>query len=1042
MKSKKQRFESYDDVLFENRGQIRSPLSERKSTSAPEASQGPKTELLIGSTFAERYQVLEMLGKGGMGKVYKVLDKEINEVIAIKLLNSEIAHDEETLERFRNELKLARQISHRNVCRMFDLRKDGGNYYIAMEYVAGEDLKSSIRRIGPLSPGKTVYVAMQICQGLAEAHMLGIVHCDLKPQNIMIDAEGNVRIVDFGVARSLRAKGMTETGMMIGTPEYMSVEQVEGKKVDQRSDIYSLGVILYEMVTGKVPFRADTPLSTALKHTTDVPLDPRDVKPEIPEDLGHVILRCLERDMERRYQSAEELLEELRRMEKDMPSTEVLPFKRRSSALGRVNLTFPPKRLLIPLLAGIAILLIGILIRQFLSRTEVLPTTTAKPSLVILPFDTDARDQSLDSWGPAISQLFTADLRQSKFIRVLGAEQTSNILTKLDLPGAGTYSSEDLQKVATQAGVDHVLTGCFSKADDGFKIITKVQKEPTGLVVSSRAAECTEEKGIPGKVDELTEKIKLDLGLTPAQASKDNDMDVEDIVTSSPKAYGYYAQGWQNHTQRGEPRQTIKLMHQAIEEDPEFALAYGTMANAYSELGLYSKMWNSLQKACELKHRLSRRDHLLIQGEHYSVSEETYDKAIESYERLLNDYPYDRDANLNLGLMFLYDLEQWDKAIGRFDILIQNKEVSSEPYIAQAEAYMAKGMYDPGREVLENFLTDHPEEIWLHQSIANIYLCQGKSDLALTEARKVLSENPFSVSPSLTGDIYHCSGDLINAEKEYQTMLNNQEPVSKYHACFKLASSYISQGKFGEAERTIKQAIAAAEEIGDEGQKMWSHSYLAQVHLASGKPKDALQEWETATGIATKQNLDWPVGLHLKGLIYLDMKLVDKAQETGDKLKQTLEKRKNKKLMRYYYHLMGEIELKRQNLPESIEYLRKALSLLPFQHSQLDDHAMFLFPLASAYYNAGRLKEAQEEYKKITLLTSGRLFYGDVFAKSFCMLGRICQETGQEQEAVQYYARFIELWQNADPGIVELEDARERLKHLRLRHGQLTDGGG
>jgi serine/threonine protein kinase len=271
--------------------------------------------LLPGALFARRYEVLEELGSGGMGKVYKVADKEINEEIALKLLNPEIASDERTIERFRNELKYARKITHKNVCRMHDINREEETYYITMEYVPGEDLKSILGREGQLSEKTSLLLAKQICSGLAEAHCLGVVHRDLKPQNIMVDKDGNTHIMDFGIARSLETRGVTEAGMIIGTPHYMSPEQVEGKEADQRSDVYSLGAMLYEMVTGKVPFEGKTALSIALKHKTEIPLNPREFNKEISEELSTVILKCLEKDREKRYQTSEELLVELRNIE-------------------------------------------------------------------------------------------------------------------------------------------------------------------------------------------------------------------------------------------------------------------------------------------------------------------------------------------------------------------------------------------------------------------------------------------------------------------------------------------------------------------------------------------------------------------------------------------------------------------------------------------------------------------------------------------------------------------------------------------------------
>jgi serine/threonine protein kinase len=327
--------------------------------SATETYYRPLTELAAGSTFAGRYQIIEELGRGGMGRVYKALDKEINEKVAIKILKPEISAEKGTIERFRNELRLARKIRHKNVCQMYDITTARNLYFITMEYVSGEDLKTTLNRVGRLSVGKTLLVARQICKGLSEAHGLGVIHRDLKPHNIMIDRAGDVRIMDFGVARSLKSEGLTESGVMIGTPDYMSPEQALGDPVDERSDIYSLGVILYELLVGEVPFKGDTAFSVALKHKTEPAPNPKELNDQLPDDVAALLLKCLEKEKKKRFQNTEELLQEIISTGQRQPTTEkVVPDRRQSTALPRKG--FP--RFVLPAALLLAAMLIVALV--------------------------------------------------------------------------------------------------------------------------------------------------------------------------------------------------------------------------------------------------------------------------------------------------------------------------------------------------------------------------------------------------------------------------------------------------------------------------------------------------------------------------------------------------------------------------------------------------------------------------------------------------------------------------------------------------------
>ncbi len=292
-----------------------------------------------------------------MGKVFKTYDRKVGEVVALKLIRPEISINDKAIERFRNELKFARRIAHRNVCRMHDMGEEGFFRYITMEYVSGEDLKRFIRRAGTLSSGKAIHIAKQVAEGLAEAHRLGVVHRDLKPQNIMIDQDGNARIMDFGIARFSDAEGMTGSGVMIGTPEYMSPEQAELKEVDARADIYSLGVVLYEMTSGRVPFEGETPLSLAMKHKTEKARDVREWNPLIPPGLAAVIAKCMAKSRDDRFQTAEELIVELDRLEQGLGTGERVVADKGRGSTKEITVTLKKQKIVVPaaVLAALAI---------------------------------------------------------------------------------------------------------------------------------------------------------------------------------------------------------------------------------------------------------------------------------------------------------------------------------------------------------------------------------------------------------------------------------------------------------------------------------------------------------------------------------------------------------------------------------------------------------------------------------------------------------------------------------------------------------------
>jgi serine/threonine protein kinase len=296
-----------DTVLLSD---VPEPSAFLTDTSVPHVSL-PNLSSVSLAALGQRYDILAEAGHGSMGNVYKARDRETGETVALKLLKPEIASDQAMMDRFKNELLFARKITHKNVCRVHEFNRIGGIAYTSMEFVEGESLRSVLNRFGGLPVRKAISVTEQICSGLKEAHAQGIVHRDLKPENVMIDAQGNVKIMDFGIARSMESLTRL-TGSMVGTPAYMAPEQVAGKPVDYRTDIYSLGLMLYEMFTGAQAFHADTAVAVALKQMHETPPPPHEVDPSIPVGIERAILKCLEKEPGKRFQSVAELESALR----------------------------------------------------------------------------------------------------------------------------------------------------------------------------------------------------------------------------------------------------------------------------------------------------------------------------------------------------------------------------------------------------------------------------------------------------------------------------------------------------------------------------------------------------------------------------------------------------------------------------------------------------------------------------------------------------------------------------------------------------------
>jgi serine/threonine protein kinase/Tfp pilus assembly protein PilF len=783
MKCPKCKTDNPEDSRFCNHCATPLPPSGDISALHTKTLQVPVIELARGSTFAGRYEFIEELGKGGMGRVYKVFDNKIKEEVALKLLNPDIASDERTITRFSNELKFARKISHKNVCRMFDLNEEEGTHYITMEYVPGEDLKSMLRMTKQLSVGTAISLAKQACGGLAEAHKLGVVHRDLKPSNIMIDREGKVRIMDFGIARSAESKGITRAGRMVGTPEYMSPEQVDGVEADQRSDVYSLGAILFEMVTGVQPYDGESSLSIALKHKTEPTPDPRELKEQISKDLSSIIMRCMEKDKEKRYQSAEELLFDLTMIEKGLSSTE-LEIPKKKTKTEKIDLTRWKK----PLLYGASIFLAAVLIT--LGILYLLGSRGAIDSIAVLPFENIHADPNTEYLSDGITERIISKLAQLPQLKTVIARSS-----------VFQYKGQqiDPQVIGRELGVDAVLVSRMSRRGDELTISVELMRvsDNSHIWGSDYTRNITE---IFAVQEEITNSItdELQLSLTGEEIER-----MTRRYTENSEAFVAYSKGryfWNKRTEE-DLWKAIDYFEEALRLDSNYAHAFTGLSQAYlllPEYGTYApneaypKVRDNALKALDIDDMLAEAHVSLAQVKwryEFDVegAEREYLRAIEldpNYATAHHWYAYD--------LMCFGRREESIREIRKAHqldplSLVINRNLGQVLYRARH--------YDEATVALQRALEMDSTFSYIHFHLGSIYLQNQRYEDALEELmiEKDLARGWGTHIEAWIGITYAEMGDREKAQEVLDELIGKSDET--YVAPTLLAVLYFALGK-------------------------------------------------------------------------------------------------------------------------------------------------------------------------------------------------------------------------------------------------------
>jgi len=815
-------------------GECATPLPSSKEIPVTETIVTPKEELTRGTTLAGRYEIIEELGKGGMGNVYRVEDKKTNEELALKLIKPEIASDKKTLERFSNELKLAHKISHKNVCRMYHLGEEQGVHFITMEYVPGEDLKSMIRMTRQLTVGTAISVAKQVCEGLEEAHRLGVIHRDLKPSNIMIDKAGTVRIMDFGIARSLKTKGITGTGVMIGTPEYMSPEQVDGKEADQHSDIYSLGIILYEVLTGRLPFEGDTAFAIGMKHKSEEPEDPRKLNSQIPEDLSRLILKCLEKDSENRYQSAEELRSALIRIEKGIPTTERVVPKSKPITSKEITVTFSPKKLLIPALVIVALVIVAVIIWQPWSQKEVAPIPSDKPSIAVLPFVDLSPQKDQEYFCDGMTDEIIAKLSRFKGWKVI--PRTSMMRYK--------NTDKDIKEIGDELDVATILEGSIRKERDDIRVNAKLIRIKDIIPLWSDTYEKKLESVFAIQSD-VAEKIANALKVELSSEDKEQ---LAKKPTENLTAYDYYLKGreFYSHYRKQDNENAIELFKKALELDPNYALAYAGLGDAYAQRTFrfgYPRSW--LDSAIEVSEKAISID--LNSAEAYKALGLAYEykgwytKALEADRKAVELNPNYKAAVGNVGWVNWF-IGEYVEAMKWF-----KKDLALDP--TDAFSYYSIGVcniglddYVKAKQWFKKSLELQPDLVFSHADLSELYLAEGNYKKAIQSAQEILSADPnefIGLIASGNAELY--SGKYDRA-KQYFGKAMAIDPT-RIDLLTRMGYVLWKTSQRDEAQKMFSQILKLAQEAIEQGDEFFGIPYyIAAIHAIQGNKEEAL-EW-------------------------------------------------------------------------------------------------------------------------------------------------------------------------------------------------------
>ena len=825
--------------------------------------------LQIGTLLGNRYEILELLGEGGMGAVYKAADREVDRIVALKVIRPEMASNPEILARFKQELLLSSQVTHRNVIRIYDLGEAEGLKFITMEYMEGLNLHQSLKQHDKLTIADAVDIMEQVASGLAAAHREGIIHRDLKPANIMRDKNGRVVVMDFGLARTFSGDGMTRTGAMLGTVEYMSPEQAQGLEVKASSDIFTVGLILYELLAGVTPFHAESAIASLLKRTQQRAAPLTDVDRTIPAALSQIVAKCLERDPAKRYQNADELDAALCAWQGKSGDKSASSGRRRIAEL-TWPLLWVPLVLIVVIAAGFGWYL-------FRSRQAAKTLAHAPVSVLVGDFANHTGDSVLDN---TLEPMLGVALEGASFINAYSRADAHVLAKKLPNP-SDNLDEQSARLVAVNQGVNAVISGDINLHGDKYDISATARDAVSGDVLAKADITVDNKQEILSELPRLAAPLRKGLGDTTPASIQFNEVS-GGFTAASLDAVHQDSLGVDEQF-AGNFQKAFDSFQKAAELDPKFARAYTGMAAMALNLGRPGDAVKYMNLAMQHVDRMTERERLRNRGIYYQITGDLQN-CVQEFTQLVARYPADR--------------------VGQNDLANCYAELRNAPKALEAARHAV--------EIV-------PKGVGQRLNLGFISTFAGDFAASEKEARAALEISPTAAQSYLVlAEAQLGQGEIDKAADSYH-QLEKFGPFWTSTASAGLADLAAYQGKYSEAARILTQGAAA-----DEAAKMADNAarkYAALGNMEQLQGHNAAALADMGKALANSQSVQIQF---LAAIGYVDAGDSGKAQ----KLATSLSAQMSSEPQAYGKIVAGLIALKRKDAKEAVKQIAAANSLL------------------------------------------------------------------------------------------------------------------